>query len=185
MVGTRVLRAPRDAPSHVARAEISLDNSSDTPSPYLLPHAAVEPEQHFSPYLAMAPRDILPPTFDRDLWERRLEVPTEGGLSLSKITDRLGLKRKRGTRGRISFQSEKARRLSAAVAVLASKLPKDAARLIDRALDTGDTKNQLLQRFGEIIWGPEKSRPWLYEPSDGIDGYTHALRYSNQDDRAM
>jgi hypothetical protein len=99
----------------------------------------------------MAPKDSFPSIFDRVFWERRLEVPTEGGPSLSKITDRLGLKRKRGTQGRIFFKSEKACRLSDAAAILVSRLPKDAVGLVDRALDTGDIKNQLLERFGEMI----------------------------------
>jgi hypothetical protein len=183
-----VLRRPRDAPSDAARAKIPRDDFNDTRSTSLLPHTAVEPEQHIAPHSDMAPRNSLPPVLDRVFWERRLRFPTEGGLSIGSITDRLGLKRNRSGRGRAFYDSDKVRRLSDAVAVLASRLPTDAAGLVDEALNTSMSvanTNDLLERFGEMIWGTETFRPWLYEPSDDIDGYTRALRYANQDDRVV
>jgi hypothetical protein len=180
------LRALKDIPSTIANAP--RDDNNNTVQAPPLPHTIVKSEQHATLHFSMAPKATLPPILDRIFWERRVRIPGEGGLILGKITDRLGLKRSRGTRGPVSFTGDQVRQLADAVAVLASRLPNDATRLVEIALDMGllvAITNYLLEQFGEKIWGTEKERPWLYEPSDGIEGYTCALRYANENDRTV
>ena len=86
------------------------------------------------------------------------------------------------------FDHPSVHQLAKGIADVAAKLPKDAAELIDVAVDTtrldADVA-ELLDRFGAEIWGRESERTWLVEASNGVENYEKNLVFEEAMDRLV
>jgi hypothetical protein len=158
-------------PSHVD------PDNTDLPS-------RLSPKQPSSP-----PHAAIPHVLDRAFWQRRIRANPSSSPTVSQVTDILGLRRTHRGRGPMIFPGTAAQELADAVAVLASRLPNDAERLVDIALDTGllrSITDYLVDTYGERIWGDR----WTKEAGNlygvGEEGvYERALRVRDARDREV
>jgi hypothetical protein len=166
-----VVQDAATTPSHVD------PDNTDLPS-------RLSPKQSSSP-----PHDTMPRVLDRAFWQRRIRANPSSGLTVSQITDTLGLRRTHRGRGPMTFPGTAAQELADAVAVLASRLPNDAERLVEIALDTGllrSITDYLVDTYGERVWGDR----WTKEAGNlygvGEEGwYERALRVRDARDREV
>jgi hypothetical protein len=147
---------------------------------------------HEQPLTISAP--TVPPRVsnvpNRQYWEKRILHNGHQKLTVSKIIDSLGLKRKRGTgakKGSPVFFNKNVRRLADGVISITDKMPKDLAGVLDYAVSPERLSSEVarvLRLLGNEIWGAHRERSWLLQASDGLEDYPRDLGYGNEHDRA-
>jgi hypothetical protein len=172
---TAAVDVARATPSH---ADPNTNSLSRFSQPLLQPT--------IPPSFPMAPKLLI---IDRKFWQRRIRANTYWGLNVGSITDKLGLRRPYRTRGKQIFTGTAAQQLADAVAVLSSRLPNDAGRLVEIALDTGLLRaitEFLVATYGKRIWGKDKEgrKTELYGVGE-VEAYERELRVRDAEDREM
>jgi hypothetical protein len=123
---------------------------------------------------------------NRQVWDIRLRSQRKGGLTISAIISRLGLKRRLLSRG-IGFDHDNVRNLHNALSATANVLPKVTGEIVDVAVAPHRLSAELgevLDEHGEEIWGGRGEREWMLEPGE-VEGYTRELDFWDLKDRAL
>lgn len=149
-----------------------------------LPARSIAPQSFSSLQLSTA--TVALPTYDRTAWERHSNSPRH--LQISTILRSLGLRQFNNGPGRIVFQSENVTELAEAIAGVVTRLPHSMEELLDAASDYTNAQlheeiTQLLDRFGDEIWGASKERTWLLQASESNAEYQNDLVFGDAADR--
>lgn len=158
-----------------------------------LPESEGGPERNLpstSPVAPAAPAAPNLPSYDRAFWTRL--IANVGSLRISTTIRALGLKcsnQHTETKKRLpQFEHLPVRLLVNAITNVAAKLPQNADELVDVAED--ETRldadiTELLADFGTKIWGRDGERTWLFEASEGVEGYENNLVFEAPMDRLV
>lgn len=125
------------------------------------------------------------PSHDRNFWRRFSYTPLL--LKISTIVRGLGLRQLNSGPGKVQFQHVTVSQLAETISEAVQILPDTLEELIDAAACNHallrQEVTQILNRFGDEIWGAGKRRPWLLLASEDITEYQNNLVYESNADR--
>jgi hypothetical protein len=124
--------------------------------------------------------------FSRTFWEKRVKYATKGAFSIGSVIEHLGLKRHQ-TGTNFSFKDKTVNKLAQALRVVTHKISDIDAHVVDVAVDPAALVaevDELMEKFGENIWGAEGEKEWLETPGE-YGEYTHELHFHDEEENKL
>ena len=130
--------------------------------------------------------------FDREFWLKRVKYPSKGVFCIGTVIEHLGLQRSQ-TGTNFSFKNKTVSKLAQTLRVITHKIADgdDAqvvdAHVVDVAVDPAalaEEVDELMEEFGEKIWGAEGEKEWLATPGE-YGEYAHELHFHDDEENKV